>query len=108
MGQITTVFRISAYNHLGRPRADILSEEIDFLLTILPKGTKFLESAQMDIVDLSVRYLLTFEHPYFENGTSFNTSAVRACWPNENTLVHANFFLAINYFRPDGTEHFPE
>jgi hypothetical protein len=88
-----------------------IAEEVDFLLRLLPKGTIFVSQERLAIVSLSIPFVLTFEHPMFEDGTEIQTDYVRTAWIDPSVpdhLFQGNLFLGIRYIRPDGTRMYDE
>lgn len=113
MGVATTIFRIPhSFLANASPEEDKMvrvREHVDFLLQILPKGTVFVKCIGLNIVDLSLPYSLSFLHPWFDDGTTFEDNWIRASYttdPPENGLcLHQfNVFMGISYKFPEGSD----
>lgn len=109
MGLLTYDFNISLQSLMieGVNEKDLIKKEVDFLLTVLPRGTEFLDAVKKKEYEcLYIPYVLTFGHPIFENGTKIQTNYYRVAWVENNKLEQQNLFLGIRYINSDGTDMF--
>lgn len=88
-----------------------LWEHVDFLLTVLPPGTKFLNATPLAIVDLSMRYRIEFEHPLFdgipgvyEAVTEIKEHRVRVAYKEGEVVKQASLFMKLQYLTADGKD----
>ena len=97
-----------------------LEERVNFLLSILPKGTKYLGAEQYNITSLSIPYMLKFEHPIFDGIKSGHIGFIdpvetieldyaRIAWLEQNPekVEQDKLFLGIRYLTSKGENRFP-
>ena len=93
---------------------DTLQKEIDLLLSILPRGSKWISTEQKGITDLTIPFVIKFEHPLFADGSKIEIDYIRdiyteidptSNWAKTNPI---NVLVSIKYFNPDGTERYKE
>ena len=79
----------------------VLHDQIDLLMQILPPDTKYIDSEELPVVGLAKQYKVTFEHPWFQQGTEIVTEWRREVYtdPKVGGKVHQfNMLTAIKYF----------
>lgn len=83
-----------------------VSDEAMFLLSVMPRGTRYLGHERMSRIDLYHSYLLKFDHPGFEDGSKVETDYVREFYvehgTNGDSIRQYNLFIGLTYFKPNG------
>ena len=110
MGKVYREYRISMAEMLSGISAQfLLDSQVEFLLAVLPKGAKHIATQKTDRLDIALSYILVFDHPLFENGTTMQVLTVKRSY--ENPLKpgqHREFetVTGIRYIGPDGNPYF--
>ena len=108
-------FRLSIASAIvNKLKGDMLQDHIDFMLSILPEGTKVANITELPITGLSKDTLIGFEHPLFDalpgshdTITKIETKTVRVAWKNPNdTIGQASLFKGIDYLTASGKKVF--
>lgn len=60
---------VAAYMGYHFKEEDLVQQRINQILAIMPKDTKHISTEKQTIRDISIPYVLIFEHPLFEDGT---------------------------------------
>jgi len=112
MGTCTYEYGISCImamvNPNGKSNEEMIKEHVAMVLPFLPPNTKYLGySGPQSIVSLLMRYVLAFEHPWFEDGSKIDSNWVRAVYPDTpHSLAQFNLFMGLTFYKPDGTYYF--
>lgn len=91
-----------------------LNKYIDFLLTLLPKGTKVVEIIHKPITCLSLDIDIYLEHPFFEGikdtippVSRVEIDYVRIGWLEiDETFTQEPLFVGVRYLTADGRDRF--
>lgn len=98
-----TEIRISAYNKLeNKSKEELLQEEIQNYLNILPKGTEVVEVVPCALIALSYPYEVRFHNPlmkdYREVRLEYNREIVKM---SEDKIEQFNLLRSVEYIRKD-------
>jgi hypothetical protein len=110
-GIVLNFFRISLASTLvgSKTSQERIEDEVNLILSVMPKGTKFVSAEEIGMMDLSVPYVLKFHHPLFEGGTKIELDFARDVYfldtPDDSgeTVKTVNILLGMKYIKPDGT-----
>ena len=111
MGQIANLFKVSpaaTMTSVFGP-VDYVQERINTLLSIMPKGTVHVSTEQGIIGSgLYVPFIIIFENPLFEDGSTVELDMHRDVYLDKNTekVVYLDVLTGIKYYKPDGTEKY--
>lgn len=105
MGLLTYEFNTSAVQRYvtDKTKEEALKEEIAFLMNVLPKGTEFLDAVEDNSHWLRSSfdtYILTFGHPYFENGTKLELDYDEITYEDKGSIKEISVFLGLRYIKP--------
>lgn len=105
MGLLTYEYQISFARSMvdKTPADELIKEEVTFLMSVLPKGTEFLDavSKQHHTFMMAHTYELTFGHPYFEDGTKLEVDRQLIVWQEgEDRIRQSEMFLGLRYIKP--------
>jgi hypothetical protein len=82
-----------------------LEDQIQLLLSIMPRGTRHIGTKQEMITDLSIPYTITMEHPRFVDGTTIELDYVRDFYKKPvSGIEQFGTLLGIRYIGPDGKD----
>lgn len=116
MGVAINEFRIglSTIYASNKLPEQLLDDHIALLLSVLPRGTKHVQSVEKPIVSTTKDIDLHFEHPFFDAlpghqdaVTRLETKHCRVAWKNaDGTIGQDALFLGIQYLTADSKERF--
>lgn len=92
---------------------ELVQKEIDRILSLLPRGAKYVATYQESIITLSIPFVIVFNHPLFEIGDHLEFDYVRTVWENEDVsetkevLSQGNIFMGVQYLNKDNKPKWP-
>lgn len=89
-------------------RSTTLQDLINMYMSVLPKGTEFVESIACGISGLSVPYELHFKSPLLDDVKRVSFDWLRGIGTNSGKLVQGNILIGVRYFGKDGKELYRE
>jgi len=111
MGKVYSIVGVvSSLGLLPDKVEELFDKQKDFILSVMPEGTKFVGYKETMIVDLSIKRVYEFEHPSFEDQTRLELYYSRSFYKDEVTdkLVSFNLFKGLDYFDKDGNKRYLE
>lgn len=107
MGKVLYIIELSPYNINFKEKTSdeikkTIESEISLVLSLMPRGATHVSSEQGNVLSLSIPFVLTFEHPLFEDGTRFEFDMERACHKIDDRIEQYTVLSGFRYIKPDG------
>jgi hypothetical protein len=101
MGKVIREFKVSLASTVLRHVSDMAEQEVQQILTLMPKGTKWIRTTEEPVTGTFVQFNIEFEHPLFEDGTKIHIEYERDVYTLDGKIIETNVLTGIKYFKPN-------